>query len=257
METTRIIAIRHGETAWNVTTRIQGQLDISLNERGRWQAAQLAQALAQEPLAAIYASDLTRAWQTAQAVAAHQAVAITPEIGLRERGFGEFEGRTFAEIEAELPDQALRWRSRDPTFSPAGGETLVALRERVLEAVARLAARHPGELIALVGHGGVMDVLYRAATRQAIDAPRTWALGNATINRLLWTPEGFTLVGWSDTQHLEGEALDDNRFADIPPARGPGARLAPVHETQLPAANDACAAQDAVRVATLHTLPSP
>ena len=102
-----------------------------------------------------------------------------------------------------------------------------------------------------------MDVLYRAATRQAIDAPRTWALGNATINRLLWTPEGFTLVGWSDTQHLEGEALDDNRFADTPPARGPGARLAPVHETQLPAANDACAAQDAVRVATSHTLPSP
>jgi len=230
-EPTRIIAIRHGETAWNVSTRIQGQLDICLNERGRWQAAQLAQALADEPISAIYASDLTRAWETAHAVSGTQRVVVTPEFGLRERGFGAFEGRTFAEIEAELPDQARRWRNRDPAFAPAGGETLVALRERVLEAAARLAARHPGELIALVGHGGVMDVLYRAATRQAIDAPRTWALGNAAINRLLWTPQGFSLVGWADIHHLDEGSLDENRFA------------AAVHEIVTPAANDAALRQ--------------
>ena len=62
-----------------------------------------------------------------------------------------------------------------------------------------------------------MDVLYRAATRLDIQAPRTWALGNAAINRLLWTSEGFTLVGWADTQHLDDEALDDNRFAGTRP----------------------------------------
>jgi probable phosphoglycerate mutase len=55
-----------------------------------------------------------------------------------------------------------------------------------------------------------MDVLYRAATGQDLQAPRTWNLGNATINRLLWTPEGLTLVGWADAQHLEDdEALDE------------------------------------------------
>ena len=58
-----------------------------------------------------------------------------------------------------------------------------------------------------------MDVLYRAATRAPIQAPRTWALGNAAINRLLWTPQGFTLVGWADIQHLEGDALDDSLVA--------------------------------------------
>ena len=226
LEPTRIIAIRHGETAWNVDTRIQGHLDIPLNARGRWQVGQLAQALVDERIAAIYASDLARAWETAGHVGRLQQVAVTPEIGLRERGFGEFEGKTFLEIEASLPEQAHRWRSRDPLFAPPGGESLVALRERVLEAASRLAARHPGELIALVGHGGVMDVLYRAATRQAIDAPRTWALGNAAINRLMWTPEGFSLVGWSDVQHLEGDSLDDNRWA------------APIHETATSAAND-------------------
>ena len=208
-EPTRIIAIRHGETDWNVCTRIQGHLDIPLSATGRWQAARLASALREQTIQAIYASDLTRAWETAQFVARTLAISVVKEEGLRERHFGDFEGKTFAEIEAELPDQALRWRRRDPHFAPNGGETLVALRDRVLKTATRLAARHPGEQIALVGHGGVMDVLYRAATRLDIQAPRTWELGNAAINRLLWTPEGFTLVGWADTQHLSGDVLDE------------------------------------------------
>ena len=209
VEPTRIIAIRHGETTWNVDTRIQGQLDIPLSATGRWQAARLAEALSDQPLAAIYASDLARAWETARYVGQARDQEVIKEAGLRERGFGDFEGKTFAEIEMLLPEQSLRWRKRDPEFAPNGGETLVALRARVLEAAARLAARHPGEQIALVGHGGVMDVLYRAATRLEIQAPRTWDLGNAAINRLLWTPEGFTLVGWADTQHLTGDVLDE------------------------------------------------
>lgn len=208
-EPTRIIAIRHGETAWNVDTRIQGHLDIPLSANGRWQAERLADALKDAAISAIYASDLTRAWETAQYIGQAQGLQVTKEIGLRERDFGDFEGKTFAEIEVLLPDQSIRWRKRDPHFYPAGGESLVALRARVLEAAERLAAQHPGEQIALVGHGGVMDVLYRAATRLDIQAPRTWALGNAAINRLLWTPEGFTLVGWADTLHLDDDVLDE------------------------------------------------
>jgi 2,3-bisphosphoglycerate-dependent phosphoglycerate mutase len=209
IEPTRIIAIRHGETAWNVDTRIQGHLDIPLSANGRWQAERLAEALRDEPIKAIYASDLTRAWETAQYVGRATGVELTKEIGLRERDFGDFEGKTFAEIEVLLPEQSLRWRKRDPEFYPNCGESLVALRTRVMEAAERLAALHPGEQIAMVGHGGVMDVLYRAATRLDIQAPRTWALGNAAINRLLWTPEGFTLVGWADTQHLDDDVLDE------------------------------------------------
>ena len=208
-EPTRIIAIRHGETSWNVDTRIQGQLDIPLSANGRWQAERLAEALRDESIKAIYASDLTRAWETAQYLGHVHGLQVTKESGLRERGFGDFEGKTFAEIEVLLPEQSLRWRKRDPEFSPAGGESLVALRARVIEAAQRLATLHPGEQIALVGHGGVMDVLYRAATRLDIQAPRTWALGNAAINRLLWTSEGFTLVGWADTHHLDDDVLDE------------------------------------------------
>lgn len=209
-EPTRIIAIRHGETTWNVDTRIQGHLNIPLNDTGRRQAARMAQALSDEPITAVYASDLARAWETAHYLGRALSVPVTREEGLRERGFGEFEGKTYAEIEALLPEQSLRWRKRDPEFAPPGGESLLALRHRVVAAAERLAARHPGELIALVGHGGVMDVLYRAATRLEIQAPRTWTLGNAAINRLLWSPEGFTLVGWADTQHLDDDTLDDS-----------------------------------------------
>ena len=214
-EPTRIIAIRHGETTWNVDARIQGHLDVPLNDTGRRQAALLAQALADEPIAAIYASDLSRAWETAQCLARALDVDVTSEKGLRERCFGDFEGKTFAEVEMLLPEQAMRWRKRDPEFAPSGGESLLNLRGRVIEAAERLAAEHPGELIALVGHGGVMDVLYREATRLDLQAPRTWALGNAAINRLLWSPQGFSLVGWADTQHLDDDdSLDDNRFSN-------------------------------------------
>ncbi len=221
-EPTRIIAIRHGETTWNVDTRIQGHLDIPLNETGRKQAERMALALADEPISAIYASDLTRAWETAQHLARIQGMEVTREEGLRERGFGEFEGKTFAEIAALLPDQSMRWRKRDPDFAPNGGESLIALRSRVVATAERLAAAHPGQLIAMVGHGGVMDVLYRAATRLDIQAPRTWQLGNAAINRLLWTPEGFTLVGWADTQHLDDGTLDDSAVSGALPGGGAG-----------------------------------
>ena len=208
-EATRLIAVRHGETAWNVGTRIQGQLDIGLNATGEWQARRVGQALADEAIDVIYASDLARAWNTALEIARPLRLQVRPEPRLRERAFGCFEGMSFAEIEQNLPDQARLWRERDPAFTPEGGESLLVFRDRITAVAAELAARHPGELVVLVAHGGVMDVLYRAATRQGLQAPRTWLLGNASINRLLWTPEGFILVGWSDTTHLNDAPNDD------------------------------------------------
>jgi 2,3-bisphosphoglycerate-dependent phosphoglycerate mutase len=211
MEATRIIAVRHGETAWNVDARIQGQLDVGLNDTGRWQARRVGEALAGEQITAVYTSDLGRARQTAQSIAEVTGTPVVPEEGLRERSFGIFEGKTFDEIHQTWPDHAHNWRKRVPEWQPPeGGESLIQLRERVTRTLAALAARHPGEQIVVVAHGGVLDALYRIATGQDVNSPRTWELPNGAINRLLWTPEGFTLVGWSDTQHLDNEALDEN-----------------------------------------------
>jgi probable phosphoglycerate mutase len=207
---TRIIAIRHGETAWNVDTRIQGQLDVPLNDTGRWQAHRLGRAVAHEGIVAIYASDLLRAYDTARAVAQGAGCGIVAEPGLRERHFGEFEGFTWKEIEERWPAGSERWRKRDLDFAPRGGESLRQFYARTIEAATRCAAAHPGQTIAFVAHGGVMDCLYRAASRIDLQAPRSWQLGNASINRLLYTSEGFTLVGWSDTFHLDDDSLDES-----------------------------------------------
>jgi probable phosphoglycerate mutase len=209
---TRIIAVRHGETDWNVDTRIQGQIDIALNDKGRWQAQRVAQALAEDAVDAVYSSDLSRAYATAQAIAAAQtslALPVQTHQGLRERGFGKFEGHTYAAIQEQWPEESRLWRIRDPHFAPDGGESPVQVIERVAQAVSDIAAHHLGQQIVLVAHGGVMDMLYRLATQQSVSAPRTWELGNTAINRLLWTPDGLTLVGWSDTRHLDGAQRDE------------------------------------------------
>ena len=216
MQATRIIAVRHGETAWNVDTRIQGHLDIALNDTGHWQARQVARALADEPLAAVYTSDLQRAHATAQAIAQASGAPLVAEPGLRERSFGELEGKTWAEIETEHPEEARLWRTRVPEWSPQGGESLLVLQQRILSTLDTLASRHMGEHIAVVAHGGVLDIIYRAATGLELQAPRSWLLKNAAINRLLWTPDSLTLVGWGDVAHLEepehrAEALLDEK----------------------------------------------
>lgn len=209
-DVTRVLAVRHGETAWNVDTRLQGQIDISLNSTGQEQARRLAEALAEEGVEAIVASDLVRARDTAQAVADRTGLPLVTDAGLRERHFGIFQGHTYAEVEQRWPDESARWRKRDPGFGAPGGETLAAFYERCVATATRLAAAHPGRTLLLVTHGGVLDCLYRAASRIALDAPRTWELANTGVNRLLYTPEGFTLVGWGDTQHLNDDiALDE------------------------------------------------
>jgi len=209
---TRILAVRHGETAWNKDTRIQGHTDIGLNETGRWQAERLADALADESIAAFYASDLARAYDTANAVATRHGQSVNAIPELRERCFGEFEGRTWEELREQFPDASEAWRKRVPDFAPPGGESLIDVRDRVVNTLLDLASRHPGEQILVVAHGGVLDQFYRAATGLDLEAPRSWQMGNAAINRLLWSPDGLSLVGWSDTQHLEAEQgpIDEN-----------------------------------------------
>lgn len=208
--TTRLIAIRHGETAWNLASRVQGHLDVALNDTGRLQADRLARALAGERIDAIFASDLARAWHTARPLARGAGIDVRTDKGLRERGFGVFEGLTYAEIAQRFPEQARRWHARDTGFGPEGGETLDGFCRRAVDAVAAIAARHRGQQIVIVTHGGVLDALYRAASRVALQARRTWTLGNASINRLLARGDGFELAGWADDRHLVDRALDEN-----------------------------------------------
>lgn len=200
---TRVLAIRHGETAWNRDKRIQGQFDVPLNETGRAQARSLGEALAGETVDVVYSSDLVRAHETAAAAAAALGRPVQLVPGLRERSFGVFQGWTWQEIAERWPEQSERWRRRDPDFGAEGGETLQDFYARSVGAVEQLLRAHAGQTVLLVTHGGVLDCLYRAATRLPLQAARTWTLGNAAINRLLYSDAGFALVGWNDDAHLQ------------------------------------------------------
>jgi len=150
-----------------------------------------------------------RARQTAEAIAAPHGMELRLEPRLRERHYGRFEGRTYEEIERIDASAYRRWRERDPAFAlPGGGETLLALHQRVEAALRDLARRHTGETVAVVTHGGVLDCAFRDATGLAIKAPRTHELLNASLNRIAWHDDSFALLTWADAEHL-AEALDD------------------------------------------------
>ncbi len=216
---TRLIAVRHGETAWNRESRIQGHTDIPLNDTGLWQADRVGVAVAQEGIHAIYSSDLQRARLTAQSIGRAAGVPVQLEEGLRERHFGELEGLTHDEIHTRWPEQARRWKQRDPAYGPVGGETLTEFYQRSVGHLTRLAQRHLGQTIVVVAHGGVLDCFYRAANGIELTAPRSWTIGNATINRLLYSPDGLTMVGWADDGHLAASgALDESSDGALAPA---------------------------------------
>ena len=167
MEATRVIAVRHGETAWNVDTRIQGQLDIDLNDTGAWQARRVGAGAGRRAVSPPSTPATSpRAWQTAQADRRRpHGIEVNAEPGLRERAFGHFEGTHLRrDPTPNCPNRRDLWRTRDPGFAPEGGESLLDLPRTRDRHRGRLAARHPGEQVVLVAHGGVMDVLYRAAT---------------------------------------------------------------------------------------------
>ncbi len=210
---TDLLLIRHGETAWNRVRRMQGHIDIPLNDEGQRQARSLARALQGEPPAAIYASDLQRARDTAQAVADLHQMPVHIDRALRERCYGAFEGLMYDEISHHYPEAFALWQARDPHARfPAGerdAETGEEFHQRSVDAVTRLARQHAGQRIVVVTHGGVLDCLYRAAHALPITSPRDFAILNAAINRLQWDGRQFRVLQWADATHLEADGLDE------------------------------------------------
>jgi probable phosphoglycerate mutase len=210
---TEVLLIRHGETAWNAEQRVQGHLDIPLNAEGQRQAAALGRTLLNEALDAVFASDLQRALQTAQAIAAPRGMQVHIEPDLRERCFGAFEGLLYADIGARYPQAHAAWQARDfdACFPPGvnAAETLREFSGRVMDTLINLVSATHYRKIALVTHGGVLECAYRAARGEDFSTPRDFPVLNASINRLLWNGTGFQVVQWGDIAHLTDAVLDE------------------------------------------------
>jgi broad specificity phosphatase PhoE len=158
---TTILLARHGETDWNRDNRFQGHADPPLNEAGRAQAAELAKALAHEPLAAVYTSPLRRAFETAAIAAAPHHLEPVPVEALREVDVGSWEGLTRAEVEHHFPDQYARWLEYEQGWDD--GETYEEMGLRAIAALFELAAAHDGGRILAVSHGGPVRAAYAMA----------------------------------------------------------------------------------------------
>ncbi len=208
MTITRICLVRHGETAWNAEGRVQGQLDIPLNETGRAQARAIAAALADEDFSAIYSSDLMRVRQTAEPSAKRLALAVVFDAALRERHYGMFESLTYVEVRERFPEQYARFRNKDPDFDLENGESLRGFAERAIGAVSRLIERHAGEQILVFTHGGILEMVYRHATAAGLSAPRDFAIPNAGLNWVEIAPAQWKVAVWAQVAHLR-QSLDD------------------------------------------------
>ena len=200
---TRFLLIRHGETEWNLASRIQGHSDSPLTASGVSQARALAQRLAAESFDVLVASDLPRAVRTAEIIARRSGHAVIADARLRERNFGLGEGLTYGEIDYQYPDVFSRVRTTDPDYVIPGGESRRQFYLRVKDAFESLAAAHEGRRVAVIAHGGVLASLYRVIHGLAISAPHPIPIPNAALNVVSFDAGAWTVERWGDTSHLE------------------------------------------------------
>jgi len=162
---TELLLVRHGETDWNAEGKLQGHTDRPLNDYGRRQAQALAERIAGESIDAVYASDLSRARETAEILAEKFGLTVVVDPDLREKNWGNWEGLT--------SDERLHIEFE--------GETSQAHRDRTLSAVQRIVDRHPGERIVVVTHGGSLRRLQAAVSGFAspvIENCAVWGLAH-------------------------------------------------------------------------------
>lgn len=199
MAVQRILIVRHGETDYNTQRRWQGHLDIPLNSAGMEQAEKAAAYLKNEAIDAIFASDLKRAFVTAQAIAKPKQMKVIAEPRLREINVGAFQGLTRAQMSERFPDELVRWNT-DDGFAPPQGESRLQLQERAFAAWQDIAKREDMTSVMLVSHGGTLRMLLRKLfPLEEIDNLR---FGNTSLSIIERKKIGWKIALLNATPHL-------------------------------------------------------
>lgn len=211
MTITRLCLVRHGEADWNAERRLQGHTDIGLNARGLAQAEQMARAIRRMNLAfdVLYTSDLQRAAKTAKAIEQLFATSAIANAELRERHLGALQGLTTDEAPQLEPDLWRSHLSRNIAEELRGGESIQQFADRINTALEKIRKQHLGKTVLLVSHGGALDMMYRIASNQPLDAEKAVAAPNASLNWISHDGHRWKVDGWADTSHLENLALDN------------------------------------------------
>lgn len=200
---TRILYIRHGETDWNVARRYQGQTDIPLNDKGMMQAAKVAERLAGEKIAAIYASDLQRAFYTAEKIAEKHELTVLPMREFREISFGEWEGSSFSSLDTGAREQIDKIFTDPANIEVPGGENFRQVQERAIRGVEMLVAKHPNETIAVVSHGAAIRTILCHALGMTLD--HVWSIrqDNTAVNCIAYYAADASMQGASEAAIVE------------------------------------------------------
>ncbi|XP_058735804.1 phosphoglycerate mutase-like protein 4 [Vicia villosa] len=199
-----IVVVRHGQTIWNAERKVQGHLDVELNEIGRDQARAVADKLSRGPkISAIYSSDLQRAFETAQIIASKCGVLeVVKDFDLRERHKGDLQGLSHLEIAKTNPIsyKALMSKNEEQEI-PGGGESITQLLERCKSALLRIGKKYKGERVVVVSHGASIEILYKWACVNGYDYEGK--IHNASISVFhLYDEDKWNLKVWADVSHL-------------------------------------------------------
>lgn len=213
MKNTVFCLIRHGETPWNAERRIQGHTDIALDPEGVHQAELAARWLAAAGPSrpdVLYSSDLLRARMTAERLSARLELPVRLVPEMRERRYGLFEGLTYDEARQRYPEDYAAFEHRHPDYAfPAGGESLTTFSARIIACLTSLAKRHVGQTVALVTHGGVLDIVNRFVRGNPLALPRDFHIPNTGLNWIVADSAGWHIDAWAETRHLDHGALDE------------------------------------------------
>lgn len=200
---TKIILVRHGETIWNQELRYQGHRDIPLSENGREQAKKLSDRLAGEKIDAFYASDLSRALETAHIVARPHCLEVLPVPELRETNFGQWEGLTYNDIITAYDEEMKSWRENPLVNRIPGGETLKEVADRCMIGINRIISAHQGQTVLVAVHGGTIRVVVSSVL--GLDLNNYWKIkqDNVAINVIEFYGNDRAIVCLlNDTGHL-------------------------------------------------------
>lgn len=202
----RIHLVRHGLTDWNRSRRFQGHTDVPLSPAGLQQAAAIAERLDGLPIVHCFASDLSRARDTASAIAGQLGIALTSDADLREANKGEFEGAYRDPESGLIGDETRSFDENDVAARPPGGESIIDVRDRCRAFVHRLdeadGSMPEGELV-LVSHGGTMRALMTVLLDLPVEASRSFHFDNCGLTTVdLRGDQPSILLRYNDCQHL-------------------------------------------------------
>lgn len=203
---TRFILIRHGQTEWNRgAERFRGRADVPLNEVGHSQAKKIAVRLANQKIAAIYASPMQRAVATAQPLADTLKLKIQQHPGLLDIDFGALEGMTIDEARQVYPDVIEQWLTAPGHVRFPKGESFKSMRTRIITLLDELAPQHAGEMVALVAHRVVCCAMLCVVL--GLDGDALWRIrqDNGCINIFEKREHGYVVTLMNDTHHLDSE----------------------------------------------------